>query len=267
MNCHDTYARFTVSPRSNALARFTIERVIILVGALIAVAGCGSSTAPRPAEGASVQFSSSYADALIAVTDLGLQPAASVCGTTIDAYTSAGVADRGPWWQPVGAEAAFAAQNGTIVVWPTALAAPDWPNRLRGVAGATVLTVYPANTPFNCPPRDVAGTPAPGASKLIAADQLDVTARVTFTRSTDDYGAALNAVTDLGLRLADPCYEAAKAHGTAPNWHPMGQEGSYASAGTLVVAPTATAPVDWQDRVRALAGVASLEVPYSPSCA
>ncbi|HEY7782053.1 MAG TPA: hypothetical protein VIC85_17825 [Ktedonobacterales bacterium] len=191
-----------------------------------------------PPEGATVRFSTPYADALRAVTDLGLQPAASVCGSDIGDYGSAAVVYRGPWWQPVGAEEAFAARDGTLVVRPTPLAAPDWSDRLRGVAGATVLTVYPANTPFNCPPRDVEGTPPPGASKVIAADQVDVAARVTFARPAVDYGAALNAVTDLGLRLADPCYERAKGRGTAPSWHPMGQEATFASAGTLVVAPT-----------------------------
>jgi hypothetical protein len=213
-----------------------------------------------------VTFSSSYTDAVRAITDLGLVPAASVRGSAIGDYESGGAVYRGPWWQPVGADVAFTTENGTLVVFPTPLAAPNWPDRLRGLPGATVDTLYTRYTPFNGPPHTVRGTPPPGASKLIAPDQLDVTARMIFARPSVDYDSAVDAVTDLGLRLADPCYELAKSRGPAPTWHPMGQEGSYASGGALAVAPTSVAAANWQDQPWALPSVTTLDIPFAPSC-
>ncbi len=233
---------------------------------LVAIAGCGTSSSPGPAEGATVSFSTSYEDALHAITDLGLQPAASVCGSGIGDYGSNGTVYRGPWWQPVGAEIAFDAENGTVVVWPTPLAALNWPDRLRSAPGATIDTIYLQGTPFNCPGREVEGTPPPGASKFVAPDQLDVYGRLAFASQSQRYEAALSAVTNLGLRLADPCYEQAKARGTAPTWHSMGQEGSFANTTALVVAPTAAASANWQAQARALPGALALDAPYTPPC-
>jgi hypothetical protein len=228
---------------------------------LVAITSCGGSSSAGPAEGAAVTFSSSYRATLRAVTDLGLVPAASVCGSAI-AYQGA----SGSWWQPVGAETAYNADGGTLVLLPTPLAAPDWPDRLSGI-GAHNITIYPYNTPFNCaPPRTVPGTPPPGASRFVAADQLNVYAQIVFAGASATYNTALDAVTNLGLRLADPCYEQALARGAAPAWHATGQESGFAGAGILVVAPTFAAAANWQDRAHALISVTSLGAPFTAQC-
>lgn len=228
---------------------------------IVALVACGTSSTQGPAEGASATFSVTYSVALRAITDLGLVPAASVCGSGIR-YESA----SGTWWQPVGAEAAFDTSGGQIVLWPTPLAAPDWPNRLSSV-GAHLITIYPHDTPFNCPsPRTLQGAPPADASHFVTADQLGTYAHVTFSSGAETYDAALNAVTDLGLRLADPCYERAQARGAVPAWHTMGQESGYAGSAALVVAPTSQASANWQNQIQALAGVVSTQVPFSAQC-
>jgi hypothetical protein len=244
--------------RNNCACLLAVATVCLVLAAIV---GCGTSGSQVLAEGASVTFSTTYQAALRAITDLGLVPAASVCGSGVRYQTASGT-----WWQRVGAEAEFNANGGELVLWPTPVAAPNWPDRLTGI-GAFNITFYARNTPFNCPsPRIVSGAPPTDASQFVAADQLGTYAQITFDSASESYDAGLGDVTDLGLRLADPCYEQAQTHGTTSSWHAMGQETAFADAGALVVAPTVAASADWQDQIQALSGVVSTEVPFTAQC-
>ena len=87
--------------------------------------------------------------------------------------------------------------------------------------------------------------------------------RVTFAGKS--YGAALAALSALGLRLASPCYEALP-QGAAVAWSPMGQEASFATDGTLLVETTLYSSTQWQQQVRATAGVVHLDTAPTLNC-
>jgi hypothetical protein len=219
---------------------------------------------------AEVNFSlTSYADALRTVTDLGLRPSGSVCGSGFHSYVNGTQAWRGPWWQPVGVEAAFD-QRGGFVVRATPAAAPDWLDRLRSTFGAHIQTVYTTMTPANCPARDAEATPPADAVRYVPREQVDTALRVTFVRSARSapgYETALKSVSELGLRLADPCSEQARAQGSAPTWHAMGQEAAFARDGALVLAVGPEASEQWLAQAAAMNGALGVDAPYTTACA
>lgn len=59
------------------------------------------------------------------------------------------------------------------------------------------------------------------------------------------YDDALRVAAEHGLRLADPCYEAAVEQGKRPTWHSESQQASFARNHALTVAPTILTPNDW----------------------
>ena len=97
-------------------------------------------------------------------------------------------------------------------------------------------------------------TPPTGSDNdILLPDQIGEYAQVTFDQSpTPVYGDALDDVLNLGLRLANPCYEKALADGKSPAWHTMGQEDAYAANHTLHVATTNETGNLWQQQVQAL---------------
>jgi hypothetical protein len=216
-----------------------------------------------------VTFSfTSYTDALRAVTDLGLRPSGSVCGSGFHNYVSGTQAWRGPWWQPVGVEAAFD-QRGGFVVRATPAAASDWLDRLRSTLGAHIQTVYTTMTPANCPARIAEGTPPADAVRSVPREQVDSVLHVTFARSARSapgYETALKSVSELGLRLADLCYEQARAQGKAPAWHTIGQEAAFARDGALVLAVGPEASEQWRAQAAAMNGVLGVDAPYATAC-
>lgn len=80
------------------------------------------------------------------------------------------------------------------------------------------------------------------------------------------YATALQEVTDLGLRLSNPCYEAAQERAARPAWSPMGQEHLFASQHQLVVASIPATRENWLQQVRALPGVTTIQAPILSSC-
>ncbi|MGH2516776.1 MAG: hypothetical protein ACRDHP_14075, partial [Ktedonobacterales bacterium] len=86
--------------------------------------------------------------------------------------------------------------------------------------------------------------------------------RVTFTAGTS-YDQALATISTLGFRLAAPCYEQAQPK---PAWHPMGQQSSFASAHSLLIATTGGNATTWHQQLAAVAGVARVTTPYQPTC-
>jgi outer membrane protein assembly factor BamB len=151
---------------------------------------------PDPVYRANVTFdpSVSYAQALRAVTDLGLQTAGSGCD---------------PNWGPQGGATPW---DHWLLVASTPLAPPGWLDPLGKIAG--VKAVQP-NPVFNC-----GMIPSNGGQKPSPMAQVGIYVRVNFSPGTD-YDAALAQVDALGFRLGNPCYEHQPA-GAQAQWTPMG---------------------------------------------
>jgi len=223
----------------------------------------------------------SYDDALRAVTDLGLQPSLE-CGYEDD--VKAGRVITNMQWQPAGQRAVFM-QEHRLFVALTPLAPPDWTTRIKLVPGLLPYRQEDASQPHYCPngsagwgatPVDSGGAsptsldtsgPPPTVLDYAQAASSPIT-RVVFAPLTT-YDEALYAISNLGLRLADPCYERAQAanYPTPTPWPGAGQEQRFAATHDLIVAaaPLVT-PVDWDQKVKSLTGVTNVTIPYMASC-
>lgn len=195
-----------------------------------------------------------YATALREATDLGLQLSGLPCpnGETNNTYWTR--------WTPID-DATYFLQEPDLTVQPTPLAPADWLTRLH--AAPQVLTVR-TDLVTSCPMIGFA-TPAPGTLLTLGQHPPATYARLTFT-SAVSYDAALQAISALGLRLANPCFEQAVAAGAPPPWQPAGQETSFAGTYTLLVAPGPAASTQWQSQARAITGVAAEDAPYVAAC-
>ena len=79
--------------------------------------------------------------------------------------------------------------------------------------------------------------------------------RVTFTSATS-YATALDGMNALGFRLANPCYEQARAQGEKPTWGPMGESDAFTQSRALVLATTPYNAVTWANQLKGVSGVA-----------
>jgi hypothetical protein len=199
-----------------------------------------------------------FSHALRLVTDLGIQPAAPC--------NSAHYIPGSNWreWVPVLLPD-FYAQSHQLWAELTPLAPPDWLARLHALPEIAHITTDPQI--FGCSPSlDHEGTPPPTAAAGLTRGQPVAVARVTFAAPLNIYDAALYAVSNLGMRLADPCREHGGASATPGPWQPVGQERMFASSATLVLATSVNASTRWQQQLSAIAGVRQVETPYTPAC-
>jgi len=266
--------RYRLSLRNNTMFASTLslwlKGAILLCCVVIAFSSCGNVTttptqspAPWPSSLA-VTFTLpiSYERALRLITDLGLQPAMD-CGIGSEMLTPGSTSTPWPRWQPVGQRETFLHEHRLLVD----LASPpsDWFMRLKATPGVS-------KTGF-LDPRDsvcravVYGTPPPGVAVPLNAVQAGSYTRITFTHPIDNYDAALYDISNVGLRLVDPCYEQAMLHHKRATWHPMGQEHTFAIAHTLILATSKLVTSSlWQNQLHTLAGVSSIETPYTVKC-
>lgn len=177
--------------------------------------------------------STSFTQVLRTITDLGLQTGL-LCV---------------PTWRPQENSQHFSIDHSLLVV-ATASSAPLWLGRLQASPGVTAVQAVdvvscPAEVPDNHPP-------------FLTSDQAGAYLRVTFANA--NYDAALNVVSDMGFRLANPCYEQARANGKQPAWNAMGQQDSYAHTRTLLLATTQYNATTWQSQLQALAGIEQVVV-------
>lgn len=193
-----------------------------------------------------------YLTALRLVTNLGLQPLSSCLGAGGSTTP----------WRSADQSAAFADTNtpGSLQVMTTPLTPADWVSRLSATTG--VVSVY--DGPIYCPMIPVDLVPVSGRLYFLGRDAPTVYVRVGFaTASVSGYAHALDAVSDLGFRLADPCFERSSP---APAWRPMSQQADFASSGVLVVATTAANSLQWSAQLKHTPGVIAISAPYAPSC-
>lgn len=260
--------------------------LLVLFCALLAFSGCqgtlASTTLSRTCNhcGGALQGpftypiyfapSVSYDRALQIVTDLGLQPGV-FCGYIEDIRAGRVVHDS--HWQPAGQRAIYLHEHRLLVA-RTPLTLDDWSRRLGETPG--VLENPRPDDPIYCPAQGGAHQTALTAPLALPYSQPGSSrsyVRISFASPLSTYGAALSVVSDLGLRLADPCGEASLAEQQLQRqsgsiaWHPMGQEQAFASTYTLIVAPGPEIASNlWRDQLRAVPGVIGSE-DYVARCA
>ena len=230
---------------------------IFLVCLLFVLASCGSASSSTTSPSqvyVSFTSSASYAHVVREVTDLGLQLAIPCIRTTKPAQNSI---ESWTHWIPMGEKDVFTPNHNLWIV-PTPLAPYGWVNSLQALSD-----VQQVQTQFglSCP-SDHIGTPPAGTVVALRSDQAGVYARITFSLSKKQYDQALYLVSNVGLRLADPCYEQAKTK----TWHQMGQETAFARQQTLIVATTDVTADNWQSQLQQSHVVTAITFPFKEKC-
>jgi len=102
----------------------------------------------------------------------------------------------------------------------------------------------------------------PGQVYFLDPAKPPIYIQVSFAAGTS-YDQALAAVSVLGLRLADPCYEQTQLK---PTWHSMGQEPAYSATSRLTIATTGADATTWKQQLASTAAVTGVIVLYQPAC-
>ncbi|MGB8347000.1 MAG: hypothetical protein WCD86_19080 [Ktedonobacteraceae bacterium] len=224
--------------------------------------GSGQTTSALPTTSPQITFAfiafteaTSYPQALRIVTDLGLQPTSPCIGTILN---SDGKISSWFWWGPQAE--GFAGYPHGMYIAPTPLASSDWLARLRALSNVTAIQT--THFVFYCQ-LDHTGTPPPSAIVALAPQQAGTYLTVTFSPRAGSYDQALQEISNLGLRLADPCLERiGKRPGSG---YSAGQEQKYAAT-HMLLATTPFSPNNWQKQLAALAGVTSFHILTSITC-
>jgi hypothetical protein len=231
---------------------------------MVVVGAAAVTYGPADPYGAYVDFvpSVSYAAALRTITSLGLQTA--LPGRCFEGFTSSVAASlpQHVQWFPSGWQNMPWGHRLWVVSTP--VAAPYWLDRLRHASGVAAVQSG-AGLQFNCP--DDPFVTSPDQAGFLNADQAGTYVRLTFAAPLVSYDDALATIDNLGLRLAEPCYEGGVAHAIPWLWHPMDQSASFAARHVLVVATTLYASTTWRDQLQATHGVATVQAPAATSCA
>ncbi len=160
-------------------------------------------------------------------------------------------------WKPQGSSADFSAYH-QFVVAATVNSAPLWFNRLQATPGVTSLQ---ADGPHSCPTMRY----DPNGLNRLKPDAPVTYVKATFSNGTG-YDSALDGVNNLGFRLANPCYEKARAGGNKPAWKTAGQENAFGSAHTLLLATTGFNATTWLSQLKLLAGVTTIDTEVGTGC-
>lgn len=237
-----------------------------------------------PYTGALVSFTSStsYATALRLVTGLGLQLKRPCVLTYTDAQGNIVSATD---WMPIGSKDSFKTTTGistsgkigetptvtvdtilpALLIGTTALAPADWQTRLHASSAVSSINTHAV---YNCPAegaeQPAATTAASRRITSIAPKDAGTYAKVTFASTSLSYDDALYIASNMGFRLAAPCYE--QEAGKPADWQPMGQQQAFASTYTLTLATSNMSPTDWRTRIAHAAGVTKIVVPDKVTC-
>jgi hypothetical protein len=237
-----------------------------LLFSLILVSSDESHPSSSPYNHISIIFASStsYEQALNAVTNLGLQPSI-VCRI----HSEQGSQKNLRLWQPVGQKDVFL--NEHLLTVETSVYAPsDWMQRLRTTTGVRDMKQLISSQPLCSPSQITYGTPAPGVAVPLSGAEGTTYARISFVSPLNTYDSALYAVSNLGLLLADPCYKQAQEQAdkhtitfpwnSKPSWHPMSQEHGFSASRELIIETSPTnASILWRSQLYALPGVVDVK--------
>ena len=190
---------------------------------------------------ASVTFASSvsYQQALKIIADLGLKLSLS-CPSL---------------WKPQVNGDIFSSHS--LLVEANVNAAPLWLNRLKATAGVQDAQAVGVHS---CPMERVDDD-----FSRLHLQQSGAFVQVTFS-PTMSYGAALETISNLWFRVADPCYEQARAQGAKPTWYSQGQATTFAKTHSFILATTALNSIHWLDQLHAAAGVMKVDAPFKVAC-
>jgi outer membrane protein assembly factor BamB len=190
-----------------------------------------------PATSAAVTFSSktSYDQAIQIVSDLGLK-------------TFVLCASR---WAPVD-DRDYYTPNHILAVQAEPNSAPLWLNRLQATPGVTQAQAY-QGVYFGC-----RGEINPDSPLRLSESQAGSYLRVSFAGGSG-YLKAWESLNALGFRLADPCYEKARAQGHKPAWQPMGEESGFAQTHTLTLATTVFNATSWRQQLQSVPGLSAIQ--------
>jgi hypothetical protein len=223
---------------------------------VLAVGAAAVAYAPEDPFAAYVDFtpSVSYAAALRTITGLGLQ-------TALPCYGGFPSGSQHLQWAPMGEQDMLQAHR--LWVASTPIAASYWLFRLSHAPGV-VSVQSGAGLVFACPALPFVTSPdQPG---FLNADEAGTYARLTFDVPLVAYDDALAAVDNLGLRLADPCYERGVIRSVPFLWHTMDQSTSFAASHAIGVATTIYASTTWRAQLQATPGAATIQAPAAISC-
>ena len=229
-----------------------------------------------------------YAQALRIITDAEMTPTLE-CGYGGDML-----------WQPAGQRDLFARWHSLIVLPDFIALNPvtgrSWVDELRyylpGVIalheavraydahGQVIVTTASrffvgdnlaadATVSYTCPPTMPNATITPATLTIFSLNEIDY-ARVSFAPAIS-YDAALFDITDLGLRLANPCFETATVitdyHTADVAVDQLGQSVGFARAHALIVATTGAASAQWLRQARGVAGATGVTPVGGAVCA
>lgn len=191
-----------------------------------------------PVYTASITFSktTTYDQAMQIVGDLGLKTLI-ICRAA---------------WTPEDSRQSYAGSY-TLDVTANTNSAPLWLNRLQATPGVTQAQALEG--PVSCPAEII----TPGQLRFLPENQAGTYLQVSFASGTP-YIKAWESLNALGFRLADPCYEQARARGDKPVWRPMGEEGSFAQTSTLLLATTTLNATTWRQQLQSVAGVKNIQI-------
>ena len=153
-------------------------------------------------------------------------------------------------WVPEDDRTDYASAS-TLAVSASTNSAPLWLDRLQATPG--VAQVQAIQGTYNCPHEEI------GTIQRLPESQAGTYLRVSFASGTA-YLKAWESLNALGFRLADPCYEKARAQGNKPTWQPMGEESSFAQTLTFVVATTAFNATIWDQQVQSVNEIGKVQV-------
>ncbi|MGH2502936.1 MAG: hypothetical protein ACRDID_10510 [Ktedonobacterales bacterium] len=250
-----------------------------LLTALVALllTGCGSdvfglsSGTPTATEETGLQFAPDYSlDRIYPSADLRFQPSVSYAAA-VETVTSLGLQPLSPCtgamgsttpWRPISQQKDFAAQDthGDLQVTVTSLTAPNWLQRLATTSG--VRLVY--DGPVYCPSISGDLTPVPGRLYFGGYQAPTEYLAVTFSStSPDSYAQRIVEVSELGFRLANPCFE---QHKPQLAWPGASQQAPFTASGRLILATTDANSQAWRTQLQAVDGIAQIVAPYAPAC-
>lgn len=198
-----------------------------------------------------------YTQALRIATNIGLRPLPPSCTATM--LGSNGKIETWYAWAPPAK--GFSIASAGMYVAPTSLASSDWLTRLRALPD--VANVQTTTFVFLCSLAHM-GTPPPDTIVALAPQRAGTYLTVAFSSQADSYDLSLQAISNLGLRLADPCLERSGKQ-LSPGYF-AGQEQKYTATHTLVLATTANSPNNWQKQLASLAGVTSFHIVSASTC-
>jgi hypothetical protein len=190
-----------------------------------------------PVYTASITFSktTTYDQAIQTVSDLGLKTFL-LCQDT---------------WAPEDGKQYYP-RDHVLGVSATPNSAPLWLERLQ--ARPVVTHTQVPEGPIHCPGEPI----TLNQLQFVPASQVGTYLQVSFASDTA-YLNAWESLNALGFRLADPCYEKARAQGKKPTWHPMGEEDSFAQNHTLMLATYLNATI-WRQQLQGVAGIGNIRV-------